>query len=155
MREIKRKRGREREPPKPQNPKTPKPLIIFKFVKHWYNITMENSSYRSKSLVRTNRCNQYILTSKYESKFEPMKEIAKDTIYKLLIAIDKDLDGKISLEEFLSYIKQIDISSINDETGVKMFNEAIENRVGIPKSLKNNPMNLQELMLCCICLKQL
>jgi len=87
---------------------------------------------------------------KYTQKHEKLKEIPKECIQKLLTAMDKDMDGKISFDEMLDFIKKNSCRAITPEIALKMFKEITKNRNVTFSEQKENPFTLEELISCCI-----
>lgn len=78
-----------------------------------------------------------------------MKEVTKESVRKLLEAADKDGDGKISLDDLLSFIEKHEVRSITTSIAKAMYNEVTSRRVVTQKHLKDKPITFDELIFCC------
>jgi len=87
--------------------------------------------------------------SKYESKYEPLKEIPKDCVKELLLAMDKDLDGKISFDELVNFVKEANIQSFTIDLLETMFKEITSKRSIIKQVDRVSPITFNELFFCC------
>ena len=90
-----------------------------------------------------------IFLPKYESKFEQMPEIPKEAIHKLLITIDKDFDGKISVKELKDFIKSLDIVTIDPDIADEMYKDIVSRRNPTKKSKINDHISFDELINAC------
>ncbi len=86
---------------------------------------------------------------KYEPKHEKLKEIPKECVEKLLTAIDKDLDGKVGLDELINFVRNIGDSKLTTEMVKDMFKEITDRRKVVFDSQISAPITLSELLLCC------
>ena len=87
--------------------------------------------------------------SKYESKYESLKEIPKDCIRKLLTAIDKDLDGRIGFEELVDFVNNAEMTTFPVDTLEAMFREITDRRSVVRELDRDSPITFSELNFCC------
>ena len=88
-------------------------------------------------------------TARTERNLEPIKQVRKESVYKLLVEIDKDMDGKISLEELTDFVRKHGLRSITNNIIRAMYNEITGRRVVIKKHLQDKPITFEELRFCC------
>lgn len=82
--------------------------------------------------------------AKYLSQRDAPLEIPFDVVQKLFIAMDQDLDDKVSLEELQNYIRQNDIT-IDQETILEMFFDATSVRRVVNTKHLQNPLDIDEI----------
>lgn len=86
---------------------------------------------------------------KYESKYETLKEIPKDCVRELLLAMDKDLDGKVSFDELVNFVNTAAIRSFSLELLESMFKEIANRRSIVVEADRYAPLTFNELFFCC------
>eukprot|EP00826_Nyctotherus_ovalis_P027315 TRINITY_DN2133_c0_g2_i4.p1 TRINITY_DN2133_c0_g2~~TRINITY_DN2133_c0_g2_i4.p1 ORF type:complete len:124 (-),score=20.02 TRINITY_DN2133_c0_g2_i4:774-1145(-) len=86
---------------------------------------------------------------KYKSKYEPLKEIPKDCVKELLLAMDKDLDGKVSFDELVTFVNTAAIQSFSLHLLESMFKEVASRRSIITEADRYAPITFNELFFCC------
>jgi len=73
-------------------------------------------------------------------------EIPRFCFENLILAVDKDLDSRISLQELTEFVKLANIHNFKEDDAEKMFNEITQRRVTIHLKQKNDPLTLEEII---------
>ncbi len=88
--------------------------------------------------------------SKYASQREPIPEIPRPCVEKLLVAIDTDMDGRVSREELHDYARNSGLAFLTPEVIDTMFDEVASHRPVVHQSQLASPLTVDELIACCI-----
>lgn len=104
----------------------------------------EHSLFQSLSTSSNNFC-----LPKYNNQRDDIPTIPKDTVEKLFVSMDYDMDGHISLEEFQRFAHKSKLALLTPETVNEMFYEITERRGIAHNHQLNSPFILDELYLCC------
>lgn len=81
---------------------------------------------------------------KYLTQRDAPLEIPIDVIKRLFVAMDQDLDDKVSLDELIKYIKDNEVA-ISVSTAIDMFNDAASVRRVVLKKQYQNPLEIEEV----------
>lgn len=81
---------------------------------------------------------------KYLSQRDAPLEIPFDVVQRLFLAMDQDLDDKVSMDELKNYIRQHEIN-IEDNIIEDMFRDAASVRRVVNDKQYNNPLEIEEI----------
>lgn len=81
---------------------------------------------------------------KYLTQRDAPLDIPYDVVKKLFIAMDQDMDDKVSLDELVNYIRQNELS-ISIETAIEMFNDAVSTRRVVLDRQYQEPLEIEEI----------
>ncbi len=87
--------------------------------------------------------------SKYALQREPIPEIPRACVEKLLLAMDKDVDGRISKDELKVFADKSNLLSITPAVVDRMFDEIAKHRPLVHATQLISPITLDELAACC------
>ena len=87
---------------------------------------------------------------KYLAQREPILEIPKPCVERLLVTMDLDMDGRISREELHAFARKSNLTFITPDVVNQMFEEIANRRPLVHTNQLENPINLEELNACCI-----
>eukprot|EP00826_Nyctotherus_ovalis_P052329 TRINITY_DN6616_c0_g4_i2.p1 TRINITY_DN6616_c0_g4~~TRINITY_DN6616_c0_g4_i2.p1 ORF type:complete len:123 (-),score=12.52 TRINITY_DN6616_c0_g4_i2:1282-1650(-) len=86
---------------------------------------------------------------KYNTQRDPIPEVSRACVEKLFAAIDADMDGYISREELLTFVKKSALSSFTSEMVKEVFDEVTEHRGMRSKEQLDQPLSFGEVYGCC------
>ena len=87
---------------------------------------------------------------KYNTQRDPIPEIARECVEKLFMAIDNDIDGYVSYNELLEFVKKVKIDTFPPAMVDKVYHEITQRRGIVHKEQFEAPLTFDEIYHCCI-----
>lgn len=86
---------------------------------------------------------------KYNAQRDPIPAVARACVEKLFAAVDADMDGYISRDELLAFVRKSALSSFTVEMVGDVFDEVTEHRGKRSKEQLDMPLSFGEVYGCC------